>query len=210
MSDELTVFVVDDDEAMRRSLEWMLSQSGKTVRTFASGTAFLDAYDPQQRGCLVLDVCMPDMTGLELQQELLTRCWPLPVVIVTAHADVAMAVRAMKSDAIDFIEKPFTRDAMLGAIDRALQREPPMRQKCDNQLAFRQHYGRLTPRERQIMQLLVRLEQTKRVAYKLGISKRTADIHRSSILSKMQADSLTELALQIQAAMPELLSQAAG
>ncbi len=205
MTTEPTIFVVDDDPSMRRSLQWMLVQAGRTAETFASAAELLSRYELDQRGCMVLDVCMPDMTGLELQEEVLRRGWPLPAVIITAHADVSMALRAMQAQAVDFLEKPFTRAALLAAIDRALQRESKLRQRYELRRRFQQRYRQLTPRERQIMVMLVQFEQTKRVAYELGISKRTADIHRAHILAKMQADSLTDLALTLRNAAPELL-----
>lgn len=191
MSEDPTVFVVDDDDAVRDSLQVLLEAEGYRTEGFASARAFLDAYAPGRPGCLVADVRMPDMSGLELQEVVVARRLAVPMVIVTGHADVPMAVRAMKAGAVDFIEKPFTDMAILDAVRRALA----VQHTGDDGLAAvaAARIAILTPREREVLDGLVRGQANKVIAFELAISPRTVEIHRARVMEKMQADSLPHL-----------------
>lgn len=192
-SREATVFVVDDDESVRNSLRWLLESVGHNVETFGAATEFLAVYNPSWPGCLVLDVRMPEMSGMELQEKLSSMGEPLPVIILTGHGDLPMAVRAMKSGAVDFIEKPYRDETLLAAIRTALHRDRANREKRQQREQVSELMDRLTARERQVMSMLLRGESTKEVAGRLGLSPKTVDVHRAHILSKMQADSIADL-----------------
>jgi two-component system response regulator FixJ len=187
-----TVFIVDDDDAVRDSLRLLLETEGYRTEDFASARAFLDAYDAGRPGCLVADVRMPDMNGLELQEAVVERRLGVPVIIVTGHADVPMAVRAMKAGAIDFIEKPFADTAILDAVRRALAAGTA---PGDAALAAdaTARVAALTPRERDVLGHLVQGRPNKIIAFELGISPRTVEIHRARVMEKMRADSLPHL-----------------
>jgi two-component system response regulator FixJ len=193
MADAPTVFVVDDDEAVRDSLRILLEVEGYLTEVFESGLAFLETYDASRQGCLVADVRMPDMTGLDLQEILNQRRAGLPVIIITGHADVPMAVRAMKAGALDFIEKPFSDTLILGSIRRALAVAD--RAVADRALAIEAEarIRELTPREREVLERLVLGRANKVIAYELSISPRTVEIHRARVMEKMQAESLSHL-----------------
>ena len=193
MSAESTVFIVDDDEAVRESLSILVETEGYTVKSFDSARGFLDGYAPGEAGCLVVDVRMPDMDGLELQAELVERGVNLPVIVVTGHGDVPLAVQAMKAGAVDFIEKPYNDQQLLDTIARALE----MARSQQNQSSFAQEakerVASLTPREAQVLEHLVAGRANKVIAYELGISPRTIEIHRAHVMEKMQARSLSDL-----------------
>ncbi|MBI3709325.1 MAG: response regulator transcription factor [Proteobacteria bacterium] len=193
MARDPTVFIVDDDEAIRDSLSALLETEGFKVATFGTGRAFLDAIDASRRGCVLLDVRMPDINGLELQQRLAAKHIDLPVIIMTGHAEVPMAVKAMKAGAVDFIEKPFDDGVILAAIRRALAR--PAKTGADSAEAAdaASRIAGLTPRERQVLDHLVLGSANKVIAFELGISPRTVEIHRARVMDKMQAKSLSEL-----------------
>ncbi len=188
-----TVFVVDDDEAICRSLRLLIEEIGLNVETFHNAHDFLEAYDPAKPGCLILDVRMTGMSGLELQSEVRQMCVDLPIIIITGHSDVPMAVQAMKAGAFDFIEKPFRDQVLLDSVQRAIdynaqaQRERAKRTDVETKLS------QLTQRERQIMDLLVTGKPNKVIAYELGINQKTVDFHRANILEKMRVDSVVEL-----------------
>ena len=188
-----TVFVVDDDEGMRKGLEFLIASAGYKTMSFATAQAFLDFYRPTMRGCLLLDVRMPGMSGLELQEHLRAQHIRIPVIIVTAYANVSIAVRAMQAGAIDFIEKPFEGSALLSRIRRALTQDTEIR--ADE--GWRQRIGErlqaLTPREREVMEMVVNGMLNKQVAGELGISMKTVENHRARMMEKMQAESLAEL-----------------
>jgi two-component system response regulator FixJ len=193
---EPTIFIVDDDDAVRDSLRLLLETEGYRTADFASARAFLDAYETGRPGCLVADVRMPDMNGLELQEAVAARRLGVPVIIVTGHADVPMAVRAMKAGAIDFIEKPFVDTAILEAVRRALAAGAAAGlAEGDAGLAAdaAARVAALTPRERDVLTHLVRGQPNKIIAFELGISPRTVEIHRARVMEKMQADSLPHL-----------------
>jgi two-component system response regulator FixJ len=192
VSEEL-VIVVDDDEAVRDSLEIMLGAEGFVVRAFGSAAQLLAEPEMPQRGCLLLDVRMPEMDGLELQRRLVGRGVALPIIIMTGHGDVPIAVRAMKGGAADFLEKPFTSDAMVAAIRQAIGRQ--QRRQVAGELAegVLAKLEALTPREREVLEKLVAGRPNKVIAYELAISPRTVEIHRARVMEKMQADSLSHL-----------------
>jgi len=191
--DQPVVFVVDDDDAMRHGLEFLLASAGYPAEGFDSAQAFLDYYRPEMRGCLLLDVRMPGMNGLELQQHLQAERIPIPVIIVTAFANVPMAVRAIQAGAFDFIEKPFEGADLLERVRRALTQE---RERRDDDACRRETEHRLaslTPREREVMDLVVVGRLNKQIAGDLGISMKTVENHRARVMDKMGVESLAEL-----------------
>jgi two-component system, LuxR family, response regulator FixJ len=187
------VFVVDDDAAVRDSLEALLSAEGFQVRTFDSAVSFLAADLSKFQGCLLLDVRMPKMSGLELQQELRKRACTLPVVIMTGHADVQMAVAAMKAGAVDFIEKPFDDHQLIGVVRRALAEVARQSDAAAIKADAALRLAELTAREREVLDHLVAGCSNKVIAQKLGISPRTVEIHRAHVMEKMRVASLSEL-----------------
>ena len=187
------VFVVDDDADVRDSLCALLNASGHKVEDFPSAIAFLAGWTAERRGCLIADIRMPDMDGLELQQELIKRQSALPVIIITGHGDVPLAVRAMKAGALDFIEKPFDDDVLLASVKRAL--DLAQRSQTHSAVAHQaeERIATLTQRERQVLELLVAGRSNKVIAFELDISPRTVEIHRAHVMEKMQARSLSDL-----------------
>ncbi len=187
-----TVHVVDDDEAVRRSLAMMLTSVGLLAETHASAEALLDRLDTLQPGCLVVDIRMPGMDGLELQAELNRRGCRLPVVVVTGHADVSLAVRAMKAGAVDFIEKPYSEQELLQAVGTGLTRMADHRLTRAAIEAASARIATLTPRERDVLGQLVDGRPNKVIAHELGISPRTVEIHRANLMEKLGCRSLAE------------------
>ena len=187
------VFVVDDDDAVRESLEISLKLAGHQVESFASAPDFLASGAPSRPGCLVTDIRMPDMDGLELQEELKRRNSALPVIVITGHGDVPLAVRAMKAGAGDFLEKPFARDALLAAVQRALERNADAADGASMSEQIRGRIALLTPKEREVFDLVLAGKQSKVIAYELGASPRTVEIHRARMMKKLNAGSLQEL-----------------
>jgi len=187
------IYVVDDDEAVRHSLSLLLEARGYMVRSFASALEFLAAAPTLRPGCLIADIRMPEMDGLELQQRLIERFLRFPLIVITGHGDVPLAVRAMKAGAIDFIEKPFAAEAILNSAAAALQRldEPPSQEQLASTAGAR--LALLTPREREVLQGLLAGLPNKSIAYDLAISPRTVEIHRARVMDKMGARSLSEL-----------------
>lgn len=190
---EATIFVVDDDQAARDSLRWLLESVDLRVQTFDSAAHFLDAYQPGQPGCLVLDVRMPGMSGLELQDLLADRQCNLPTLFITGHGDVPMAVRAMKAGAMDFIEKPFHDQTLLERIQQCLARGNQLREESATRAAWLQRIASLTPREREVLDMIVGGSSNKAVASALGISIKTVEAHRANVMEKMSVSSLAEL-----------------
>ena len=188
-----TVFVVDDDQAMRNSLKWLIESVGVAVESFASADEFLAQHQPGRTGCLVLDVRMPGMSGLELLEHLAQRDMHIPAVVITGHGDVRMAVRAMKSGAIDFIEKPFNDEALLDAIRRAIAYEEQQRNSLSEHLQVQERMSHLTPREYEVMTMVTDGRSNKEIANSLGVSAKTIEAHRARVMEKMQAGSLAEL-----------------
>jgi len=193
MINEPTVFIVDDDDAVRRFLSGLVHSIDLRVEAHASAQDFLDAYEPGCPGCLLLDVRMPGMSGLELQRELAGHSIDLPVIILTGHGNVPVAVQAMKAGAVDFIEKPFNNELLLDRIQTAVAQS----MRADTGQAKRNEIlGRvalLTPRERQVFDLVVAGESNKGVARRLSISEKTVEIHRGNVMKKMRAKSLASL-----------------
>jgi len=193
MSRELTVFVVDDDQAMRNSLKWLIESVGMQVETFDSAQAFLDAYYPARGGCLLVDVRMPGMSGLELQAYLTRREIGIPVIIITGHGDVSMAVKSMKVGAVDFIEKPFDDEELLKSIRNALQHDQKQRALRAQRSDIAAQVAELTPREYEVMTMVTDGKSNKEIAAELGVSAKTVEVHRARMMDKMRADSLAEL-----------------
>ncbi|WP_369061687.1 response regulator FixJ [Caulobacter sp. 73W] len=193
MAAEGQVHVIDDDDAMRDSLCFLLETSGLSARGFPSASAFLENLSTVAEGCVVTDIRMPGMSGLELVRVLRGMRPDLPVVVMTGHGDIPMAVEAMKSGVVDFLEKPFAEDAMIGAVRRALDgARSPMRPAVDNGPVLAR-METLAPRERQVMDGLVAGKPNKVIAFDLGISVRTVEVYRANVMTKMQAASLSEL-----------------
>lgn len=193
MSQEPIVYIVDDDEAMRTSLKWLIESVGLRVLTFASAQAFLAADAPSHAGCLVVDVRMPGMSGLDLQAHLAKRDCRLPVIIITGHGDVAMAVRAMKAGALDFIEKPFNDETLLNSIQRGLDLDATQRRQRLRRADIAARLAQLTPREQEVMALVTDGRANKEIAATLGVSAKTVEAHRARVMDKMQAASLADL-----------------
>ncbi|MGC8533963.1 MAG: response regulator FixJ [Rhizomicrobium sp.] len=192
-ADPVKIFVVDDDEAVRNSLAALLSAEGYDTQTFASAQDFLDNYAPSTNCCLIADIRMPDMDGLELQEELNRRQVKLPIIMVTGHGDVPLAVRAMKAGAIDFLEKPYDEEVLLATLSRWAQAAHTSASQTAATGEFQTRLETLTERERQVLQLLAAGKPNKVIAYELTISPRTVEIHRARVMEKMRAHSLAEL-----------------
>ena len=188
-----TVYVVDDDEAVRDSLQWLLEGNDYRVRCFDSAESFLSRFDPREVACLIVDVRMPGMNGLELQDELLSRGCTMPLVFITGHGDVPMAVDTMKKGAIDFIEKPFNEVVLRDLVDRMLQKA---RLSADQQQAEASRgalLGRLTARESQVLERIVAGRLNKQIADDLNISIKTVEAHRANIMEKLNVSTVADL-----------------
>ena len=188
-----TVFVVDDDPAMRESLSFLVDSVGLEVECFATARDFLDRYDGRRGGCLVLDVRMPGMSGLELQERLADRGIDIPIVMITGFGDVPMAVRALKRGALDFIEKPFTDQDLLDRIHEALERDRNRRAERARKEDIAARIAKLTPREHQVMDCVLAGKPNKVIAAELTLSPKTIEVHRARMMDKMQVASLAEL-----------------
>jgi len=188
-----TVFVVDDDEGVRNSLRFLLKSVGLTTRALASASEFLEVYKQNHPGCLVLDVRMPGMSGIELQQQLNLRGATIPVIFITGHGDIPMAVEAMQHGAFDFLQKPFRDQDLIDRIQRALERDGKNRAALTQHAKIRERFESLTPREREVLMLMTRGKPNKVMAAELGVSQRTVEIHRARVMEKSGADSLAQL-----------------
>ena len=197
------VHIVDDDEALRDSLAWMLEANGYAVATHESGEAFLAACTPDMIGCIVLDVRMPGMSGLELFEELGRRRYGLPVVFITGHGDVPMAVSALKKGAVDFIEKPFSEADMLRLIEQCLTLERGNRDKRLQEADTVRRLEHLTQREREVLGLIIVGKLNKQIADVLGISIKTVEVHRARVMEKMGVNSLAELVQHVVTVDPD-------
>lgn len=193
MANEGTVHVVDDDEAMRHSLAFLLETAGHDARTYASAVEFLEAAPGMERGCIVTDVRMPGLSGLEMVERLKAMGVTDPVIVITGHADVPLAVHAMKAGVSDFIEKPFPQEALLSAIETALAKGTGSRAEEEGRRLILDRIEALSERERQVLDGLVEGKPNKIIAFDLGISARTVEIYRANVMTKMQAGSLSEL-----------------
>jgi two-component system response regulator FixJ len=195
-----TVFVVDDDEAVRTSLKLLLKSVGLPVETCASAQEFLERFDADRSGCLVLDIRMPGMSGLELQERLNAMHAMIPVVFITGHGDVPMAVEAMQHGAVDFIQKPFRDQDLLDRINQALEKDRENRVGLRARDNIRAHIADLTPREREVLDLVTAGKANKVIAGDLNVSQRTVEIHRARVMEKMGASSLAHLVRMVIAA----------
>lgn len=187
------VYIVDDDEAVRDSLCFLLKSVGITGHGFGSGNEFLNAYDPDWQGCILLDIRMPGISGMEVQRQLSERSCPLPIIFITGHGDIPMAVEAMHLGAYDFIQKPFHDQDLLDRIQQALATYRESQDELTLKKDVQERYEKLTPREREVMEAVVRGHANKVIAMDLELSQRTVEIHRARVMEKMQARSLASL-----------------
>jgi two-component system response regulator FixJ len=193
MSEPVVVYIVDDDRAVRDSLGLLMRSIGLTSKCFASASEFLDEFEPGLSSCLIADVRMPEISGLDLQQELIERKIEIPIVFITGYGDVPMAVEAMKSGAVDFIQKPFRDQDLIDAINTALQKDRDRRDQLDELAAVRKRAATLTPRETEVMEKVVQGCANKVIALDLGVSQRTVELHRARVMRKMGVRSVAEL-----------------
>lgn len=192
MADNPFIYLVDDDDSVRRSIGFMLKTSGFSVRAYPSGIDFLKDVKALDPGCILLDIRMPDMDGLEVQRELAARGIAMPVIVLTGHGDVATAVEAMKNGASDFIEKPFEKAVLLEAIERASERLARAEESSASEREAKVRIAALTARERDVLRELARGHPNKTIAYDLGISPRTVEVHRANVMTKLGVRSLSE------------------
>ncbi len=187
------VYLVDDDFSVRDSLSLLIESTGQAVRCFESADDFLNNFDPDQAGCLILDVRMPSMTGLELQEELARRDFAIPIIFISGHADVPDSSKAFRAGAVDYMEKPFDSEVLLKRMQEAIQKDLDTRVQLAEKRKLKKRLSLLTPREREVYTLIVKGLSNKEVAKQLNISNRTIDVHRSKIMEKMEAEDLSEL-----------------
>ncbi len=187
------VYLVDDEFAIRDSLTMLIESTGQPVRSFDSAEAFLQDYDPDQSGCLLLDVRMPLMSGHDLQKELSSRSYVIPIIFISGHAEIPDSAKAFRAGAVDFLEKPFDNALLLERINEALKKDTAFRGEFVKRRRIQDRLENLTPREREVLGLIVRSHSNKESAKILKISNRTVDVHRASIMEKMKADNVAEL-----------------
>ena len=193
MTRQTTVFIVDDDDAVRGSLRLLLKSAGLPSVVLSSAQEFLDLWHPEQPGCLILDVRMPSMSGIELQTELNRRGAIIPVIFISGHGDIPMAVEAIQHGAFDFLQKPFRDQDLIDRVQRALAADGDNRRALSQRDAVRQRYESLTPREQEVLTLVTQGKANKVMAGDLGVSQRTVEIHRARVMEKMGAQSLAQL-----------------
>lgn len=196
-SGDPTVFIVDDEAAVAESLRWLIESVGLRVETFSAAGEFLARYRPERAGCLVLDVRMPEMSGLELQDRLNARGASLPIIFVTGHGGVQTAVRALKGGAIDFIEKPFDDQRMLDLVHKALALDAETRRHTAMQAGAAARYASLSAREREVLDLLIEGQTNKAIARSLGLSAKTVETYRANVMQKMAVSTVPHLVRQI-------------
>ena len=187
------VFVIDDDESIREALKSLIRSVGLSVKTFASAQDFLESSRPDVPSCLILDVRMPGLSGLDLQRDLAEGNIHIPIIFITGHGDIPMSVRAMKAGAIEFLTKPFRDQDLLDAIQQALERDRQVRSQQADSAELRNRYNSLTPRETEVFALVVKGMLNKQIALQLGTSEITIKLHRRQVMEKMHADSLADL-----------------
>lgn len=197
-----TVYVVDDDEGMRRALTTLISTLGYRVAVFRTAAELLRSYQNTMAGCLLLDVRMPEMSGLELQQQLNRMGSILPIIFMTGHGDVPMAVQAMKEGAFEFLQKPFRDQDLIDRINRALKHDAENRASLEQKAEIQRRFGSLTPREREVMEMLVDGRSNKVIAIDLGLSERTVEIHRANVMEKLGVRSVAHL-VRMKLALPQ-------
>ena len=197
---QFTVHVVDDDENIRSALSRLFRSTGHTVRTFESAQAYLAEASPEEPGCLVLDVRMPGMDGLTLQERMSERGFNAPIVFVSGHGNISASVRAMKHGAVDFLEKPFEEVDLLGAVDRAMELDAELREKRSSNARFRRGLENLTSREYEVMTHVIAGSLNKVIAQKLDVSEKTVKVHRGRVMKKVEARSLADLVLMAERA----------
>ena len=200
MNTQTTVFIVDDDQAIRTSLKWLIESVGMNAETYASADEFMRNYYPGRAGCLLLDVRMPGMSGLELQEHFIDQDIRIPIIIITGHGDVPMAVRAMKAGAVDFIEKPFNDEQLLESIRNALNLDNEQRSDQAERAKIAALLDHLTSRELEVMEMVTNGKSNKEIAATLGVSAKTIEAHRARVMEKMEASSLAELVKMVVAA----------
>lgn len=198
-----TVFIVDDDDAVRDSLGLLMKSAGMHAETYESAESFLADFDPSRFGCLVLDIRMPGMSGIELQRELNQRGSALPIIFITAHGDIPMAVDAVREGAIDFVQKPFDDTELVAKVQRALADSMERYEEEKERVDIRHREASLTAREREVMAQVVYGKANKVIASDLGVSQRTVEIHRARVMEKMQAGSLAQLVRMVLVAQSE-------
>jgi RNA polymerase sigma factor (sigma-70 family) len=190
----LTVFVVDDDAAVRKSLERLMKSAGYHIESFASAEEFLERWEEDPvPGCVVLDILMPGLDGLQLQQKMQTSTHGIPIIFITGHGDIPSSVTAMKAGAVDFFPKPFKDEDLLKAVREAIERDHQQRSQWAERTAVAKLFETLTPREREVMALVVRGMLNKQIAFALGVSEKTIKIHRGRVMEKMKVDSVADL-----------------
>jgi two-component system, LuxR family, response regulator FixJ len=187
------VYLVDDDFSIRDSLSLLIESTGQAVRCFDSADAFLNDYDPDQAGCLILDVRMPSMTGLELQEELVRRDFAIPIIFISGHADVPDSSKAFRAGAIDYLSKPFDSETLLTRMQEGIQKDLGTRVQNAQKRKLKKRLSLLTPREHAVLVLVVKGMSNKEAAKQLNVSNRTVDAHRAKIMEKMEAEDLAEL-----------------
>jgi two-component system, LuxR family, response regulator FixJ len=193
VSDQPTVFIVDDDEGVRVALDWSLRKDGFRVESFPSAETFLGSVHSERPGCLVLDIRMQGMSGLDLQEVLTAHGYQIPIIFMTGHGDIPTTVKALKAGAVDFVEKPLARDVLIERIRDALQEDERRRLEAAVRTEVRGRYQTLTPREREVMALVTKGLSNKEIARVLTISPRTVENHRARVMTAMQADNLATL-----------------
>ncbi len=192
-STEGTVFVIDDDPSMRKALGRLCQSAGLKVKTFASAREFLDGWAPESPACIVLDVCMPGLSGLDLQAEIATRDIQTPIVFITGQGDIPMSVQAMKAGAVDFLTKPFRNKALIAVIREAISKDSRLQESQAEHKTIEHCLQNLTPRERQVFEMVVKGMLNKQIAFDLGTSEQTIKVHRRRVMDKMQVTSVAEL-----------------
>ena len=193
ISDQPSVFIIDDEEPIRSALTLLMESVGLKAESFASAQEYLDQFDASKSGCIILDVRMPGIGGLDLQARLTAEKIHPPIIIITGHGDVPMAVRAVTAGAVDFIEKPFNNQSMLDSVHRAIELDAVQRGESSRLQDIEAHYNSLTPREKEVLQYVIEGKRNKVIAFDMNISQSTVEAHRSKVMEKMTASSLSDL-----------------